>query len=37
MPANYGAMFTLKQLLDLIAFLKSGDASAGTVAMQDLF
>jgi len=37
MPANYGAMFTLKQLLDLIAFLKSGDDSAGTVAMQDLF
>jgi putative heme-binding domain-containing protein len=38
MPEKYGEMYTLKQLLDLIAFLKSGDASAASpVRLQDLF
>jgi putative heme-binding domain-containing protein len=38
MPEKYGEMYTLKQLLDLIAFLKSGDASAASpVSLQDLF
>jgi putative heme-binding domain-containing protein len=37
MPANYGETYTLKQLLDLIAFLKSGNDPASVVTLQDLF
>jgi putative heme-binding domain-containing protein len=38
MPDKYGEIYTLKQLLDLISFLKSGDASvASSVRLQDLF
>lgn len=38
MPDKYGEMYTVKQLLDIIAFLKSGDSSTSTrVSMKDLF
>jgi len=38
MPQKYGEIYTLKQLLDIIAYLKSGDASAASpVSLQDLF
>jgi putative heme-binding domain-containing protein len=37
MPAKYGEMYTVKQLLDIIAFLKaSGSAPAQTVSLNDL-
>ena len=37
MPAKYGEMYTVKQLLDLIAFLKaSGSAPAQAVNLNDL-
>ena len=37
MPAKYGEMYTVKQLLDLIAFLKaSGSGPAQTVSLNDL-
>jgi hypothetical protein len=37
MPAKYGEMYTVKQLLDIIAFLKaSGSGSAQTVSLNDL-
>lgn len=36
MPANYGEMYTLKQLLDIIAFLKAGVRPAQTVSLNDL-
>ena len=38
MPGKYGEIYTLKQLLDIIAFLKSGDSPISTrVSMKDLF
>jgi putative heme-binding domain-containing protein len=38
MPGKYGELYTLKQLLDIIAFLKSGDSPGSTrVSMKDLF
>jgi putative heme-binding domain-containing protein len=37
MPAKYGEMYTVKQLLDLIAFLKaSGSGPTQTVSLNDL-
>jgi putative heme-binding domain-containing protein len=37
MPANYAEMYTVKQLLDIIAFLKtSGSGPAQTVSLNDL-
>jgi putative heme-binding domain-containing protein len=37
MPAKYGEMYTVKQLLDIIAFLKaSGSGPAQTVSLNDL-
>jgi putative heme-binding domain-containing protein len=37
MPANYGEMYTVKQLLDIIAFLKaSGSGPAQAVSLNDL-
>jgi len=37
MPARYGEMYTVKQLLDIIAFLKaSGSGPAQTVSLNDL-
>ena len=37
-PGNYAARFTLKQLLDLVAFLKTNDPSKpAVVGLQDLF
>lgn len=37
MPANYGEMYTVKQLIDIIAFLKTGDAgSSPAVSLSDL-
>lgn len=36
MPANYGEMYTVKQLLDIIAFLKAGDQPAPAVSLNDL-
>src|SRR2546425_1402798 len=38
MPGKYSEIYTLKQLLDIIAFLKSGDSPGSTrVSMEDLF
>jgi putative heme-binding domain-containing protein len=38
MPGKYGEIYTLKQLLDIVAYLKSGDTAAGPpVGLQDLF
>ena len=38
MPEKYGEIYTLKQLLDIIAYLKSGEPSASSwVVMEDLF
>lgn len=38
MPADYASRYSLKQLLDLVAFLKSGDpASRASVTLTDLF
>jgi hypothetical protein len=38
MPEKYGEMYTLRQLLDIIAFLKSGDSKPSSpVTLQDLF
>jgi len=38
MPGKYGEIYTLKQLLDIVAYLKSGDtAAAPPVSLQDLF
>ncbi len=38
MPEKYGELYTLKQLLDLIAFLKSGDsAPVSSISLSDLF
>ena len=38
MPSDYAARYTLKQLLDVIAFLKSGGpASQAAVSLKDLF
>jgi putative heme-binding domain-containing protein len=38
MPGKYSEIYTLKQLLDIIAYLKSGNAAvASTVSLQDLF
>jgi putative heme-binding domain-containing protein len=37
MPIDYASRYTLKQLLDLIAFLKSADKSQTTVSLKDLF
>jgi hypothetical protein len=38
MPENYGEIYTLGQLLDIIAFLKSGDSKVSSpVTLQDLF
>jgi len=37
MPAQYGEMYTVKQLLDIIAFLKAGGSGpAQTVSLNDL-
>jgi len=37
MPANYGEMYTVKQLLDIIAFLKAGGGGpAQVVSLNDL-
>ena len=37
MPAKYGEMYTVKQLLDIIAFLKaSGSGPAQAVSLNDL-
>ncbi|MDX2032021.1 MAG: c-type cytochrome [Blastocatellia bacterium] len=37
-PGNYAAKFTLKQLLDMIAFLKTSDpAKPAVVSLRDLF
>ena len=36
MPAKYGEMYTVKQLLDIIAFLKAGGGSAQAVSLNDL-
>jgi putative heme-binding domain-containing protein len=38
MPGDYAAKYSLKQLLDLVSFLKSGDpAKAVSVGLRDLF
>jgi putative heme-binding domain-containing protein len=38
MPADYASRYTLKQLLDLVAFLKSaGSAPQSSVSLKDLF
>jgi putative heme-binding domain-containing protein len=38
MPEKYGEIYTLRQLLDIVAFLKSGDSKAPSpVTLQDLF
>jgi putative heme-binding domain-containing protein len=38
MPEKYGEIYTLRQLLDIIAFLKSGDPKdSSPVTLQDLF
>jgi outer membrane protein assembly factor BamB len=38
MPQTYGQHYTLKQLLDIISFLKSGGSGAPThISLQDLF
>jgi putative heme-binding domain-containing protein len=38
MPGDYAARYSLKQLLDLVSFLKSGDpAKAVSVGLKDLF
>ena len=38
MPASYGQHYTLKQLLDLVSFLKNdGLKSSSTVTLEDLF
>jgi putative heme-binding domain-containing protein len=38
MPGKYSEIYTLKQLLDIVAYLKSGDtAVASPVSLQDLF
>jgi putative heme-binding domain-containing protein len=38
MPEKYGEIYTIRQLLDIIAYLKSGDASTmSAVSLQDLF
>src|SRR5262245_14074408 len=36
MPAKYGETYTVKQLLDLIAFLKAGGGSSQPVSLNDL-
>ena len=37
MPATYGQRYTLKQLLDLVSFLKAaGPGSSSTVTLEDL-
>jgi putative heme-binding domain-containing protein len=36
MPAKYGEMYTVKQLLDIIAFLKAGNEPAQAVSPHDL-
>jgi putative heme-binding domain-containing protein len=36
MPAKYGEMYTVKQLLDIIAFLKSGSGPQQAVSLNDL-
>jgi putative heme-binding domain-containing protein len=36
MPAKYGEMYTVKQLLDVIAFLKASDGSSQAVSLNDL-
>jgi putative heme-binding domain-containing protein len=36
MPEKYGEMFTVKQLLDIIAFIRQGDSSS-QVRLEDLF
>ena len=38
MPDKYGEIYTLKQLLDLVAYLKSGDSKVlANVGLMDLF
>ena len=37
MPAKYGELYTVKQLLDIIAFIKKGDSAATQVSVDDLF
>jgi putative heme-binding domain-containing protein len=38
MPGDYAARYSLKQLLDLVSFLKSGDPAKGvSVGLKDLF
>jgi putative heme-binding domain-containing protein len=37
MPRDYASAYTIKQLLDLVAFLKSGSQSSSTVMLKDLF
>jgi len=38
MPADYGSRYTLKQLLDLIAFIKTADREfKGPVSLKDIF
>jgi putative heme-binding domain-containing protein len=38
MPMKYAEIYTLKQLLDIIAYLKAGDIAAhSTVSLEDLF
>ena len=36
MPANYGEVYTVKQLLDIIAFLKAGSGNQERVSLNDL-
>ena len=36
MPANYGEMYTIKQLLDIIAFLKADSGNSQAVSLNDL-
>lgn len=37
MPRDYASRYTLKQLLDLVAFLKSSTQADSTVTLKDLF
>ena len=37
MPGDYAAIYTIKQILDIVTFLKSSDPQAKPVAMSDIF
>ncbi len=37
MPADYSSRYTIKQMLDLVAFLKSVDLPAKPVSLRDIF